>query len=282
MGDRRTIKERDNELDRLFALSSEQFIKARNELVAKLKASGDQKRALQVKALSKPTVAVWAINQLVRLQPEKLAALLQAGDSLRATQARALRSKDSQVELLRTAAQSERQALGELIRGAEEILANAGHPRSASLLGRIESTLHAIATGNGAERELLRAGHLDRELQAVGFPSPAGRVPIAQSSSHAAGQTAPRPAGEELQELRAEVRRAQREEAALSAALSKSERVAHRLRLRAEQAEEAATQVRRESATAQQAVAAAREALADAKRRLERSNAALAAATSKQ
>jgi len=282
MADRRTIKERDSELDRLFALSAEQFTNARNELVSKLKASGDQKRAAQVKALSKPTVAVWAINQLARLQPEKLAALLEAGERLRATQARDLRSKDSQVELLRGAVQSERQALGDLIRAAEEILANAGHPRSASLLGRIESTLHAIATGNSAERELLRAGHLDRELQAVGFPSAAGGVPTAPSSSHAAGQTAPRPAGEELQQLRAEVRRAQREERALSAALSKSEHVAQRLRLRAEQAEEAATQARRESATAQQAVGAAREALADAKRRLERSNAALAAATGKQ
>ena len=282
MADRRAVKERDSELDRLFALSPEQFTNARNELVAKLTASRDQERASQVKALSKPTLAVWAINQLARLQPEKLAALLQAGERLRATQARALRSKDSQVELLRTAAQSERQALGELIRAAEDILAHAGHPRSASLLGRIESTLHASATGNGAERELLRAGHLDRELQAVGFPSATGGVPTAPLLSHAAGQQAPRPAREELKRLRTEARRAQREEGARSAALRKSEQLAQRLRLRAEQAEEAATQARRESATAQQAVAAAREALADAKRRLERSNAALAAVTGKQ
>src|SRR5215471_15188760 len=120
----------DTYLDQLFETAPEDFIATRNELVAKLNAIGERKVASELKALGKPTVPVWAINRLARREPDKVAALLDAANQLRSTQ---------------------------------EVLREANRADTPGLLGRVESTLHAHAVGNPADRELLRRGRLSRE-----------------------------------------------------------------------------------------------------------------------
>src|SRR5947207_15901983 len=70
----------DREIDKLYGLSPEEFTAARDGLAKELKAAGDQSGATSVKALRRPTVAAWAVNQVVRREPKGADGLLEAGD----------------------------------------------------------------------------------------------------------------------------------------------------------------------------------------------------------
>jgi hypothetical protein len=80
----------DREIDRLFGLPLEEFTSSRNALARQLKKDGDEEAAEQVAALAKPSVPVWAINQLARPEKAKMRAFLDAGAKLRKAQERAL------------------------------------------------------------------------------------------------------------------------------------------------------------------------------------------------
>jgi hypothetical protein len=73
----------DKELDRLFALPLDEFTAARNAAVKRLKETGDDEAAEQVGALTKPSVPVWAINQLARKEKAAVRGLLEAAAKLR-------------------------------------------------------------------------------------------------------------------------------------------------------------------------------------------------------
>src|SRR4051812_44776528 len=53
-------------VDDLFALDPSEFTAARDRLVAELREAGDKGAAAEVKALRRPTVTAWALNQLAR------------------------------------------------------------------------------------------------------------------------------------------------------------------------------------------------------------------------
>jgi len=54
----------EDEIDALFKLPLGEFTPARNALAARLKKAGEQAEADAVKALPKPSVAAWVVNQL--------------------------------------------------------------------------------------------------------------------------------------------------------------------------------------------------------------------------
>ena len=54
----------DDELDALFKLPLAEFTGARNTLAAQLKQGGRRDEADFVKALAKPSISAWAVNQL--------------------------------------------------------------------------------------------------------------------------------------------------------------------------------------------------------------------------
>jgi hypothetical protein len=54
----------ERELDALYQLPLDQFTSARDELAKRLRTDGQAEQAEQVKALRKPTVAVWLVNRL--------------------------------------------------------------------------------------------------------------------------------------------------------------------------------------------------------------------------
>src|SRR5207249_4123605 len=76
------------------------FTGARNDLARRLKQAGQVEAAAGVKQLRKPTVPLWAVNQLARRHPDDVRALLDAGERLRVAQQAALRGE---TEELRTA-----------------------------------------------------------------------------------------------------------------------------------------------------------------------------------
>jgi len=82
----RRCAELEAELDDLYAALPESFIRARNDLTQRLKQAGQIDGAARVKQLRKPTVPVWAVNQLAGALSDEVRALLEAGERLRVAQ----------------------------------------------------------------------------------------------------------------------------------------------------------------------------------------------------
>jgi DNA repair exonuclease SbcCD ATPase subunit len=165
----------DRQIDGLFGLPLEDFTAARNELAKRLAKDGDRERADEVRALAKPSVPVWTINQLARREKPLVRALLDAAAKLRRGQERALGGGGS--DALRSAQSQEREALRALTQRAGELLREAGRPAGQAVLERISRTLGAAAVTEDA-RDALKAGRLTSELEMSGFESLAGLAPV--------------------------------------------------------------------------------------------------------
>ncbi len=154
-------------IDELYAAPLGDFVARRSERARSLRQGGDREAAAEVKALRKPSVSAWAVNQLVRREERRLAALLAAGNELRAAQLGLLEGGSQ--EALAQASAAEREALGRLTDAARGILEEAGESTSGTTLERIRETLHAAAVDDDVA-ELVRAGRLEKEQQAPSFP----------------------------------------------------------------------------------------------------------------
>jgi len=151
--------------DRLFDLPLESFTEARNELAAELKRGGRGDEAEAVRALRKPSVAAWAVNQLARRHARELDSFLDAAERLRKAQ---LGGGD-----VREAIRNEREAL-------ERLIGIAGEYASGTQLPRVRQTLEAAAVDEDAASHV-RAGRLERELEPGGFGTLVAREPGARA-----------------------------------------------------------------------------------------------------
>ena len=70
----------ENEVDALFRLPLAEFTGARNALAAQLKKRGRGEDAARVKALGKPSIAAWAVNQLYWNHREEFDQLIASGE----------------------------------------------------------------------------------------------------------------------------------------------------------------------------------------------------------
>ena len=154
----------DHELDELYGLPLEDWTRARNDLAARLKKAHQSEDADAVRALRKPSVVAWAVNQLARREERAMRDLLAAGDRLRSVQEDALRGRGGATEVSRATA-AERDAVRRLVSAARELLADRAAPAT---LDRIAQTLRSAAVDPHA-RPLLERGRLDEELAGVGF-----------------------------------------------------------------------------------------------------------------
>ncbi|MEK8226438.1 hypothetical protein NKG05_10745 [Oerskovia sp. M15] len=76
-------------VDQLFALPLDEFVAARNAAAKQATAAGDSVGAARLRALTKPTVAAWVVNQVARSHAQQIDDLVALGDKLRAaTEAR--------------------------------------------------------------------------------------------------------------------------------------------------------------------------------------------------
>src|SRR4051795_1382837 len=103
-----------DDADNLYGLPLEQFVPQRDALAKRLRADKRREDAAEVKALRKPSVAAWAVNQAVRSQPKAARALWDAGDALIAAQEDLLSGRGD-AAALRAAAEDERSALDEVV-----------------------------------------------------------------------------------------------------------------------------------------------------------------------
>jgi hypothetical protein len=237
--------------DELYGLPPDEFTAARDALVKQLRADKERELANQVKALRKPTVAAWALNQLVRNRRKDVERLLAAGDELRAAQEELVASGDRSG--FQKAAAKERELVATLARDAAALAAEAGVGTSQGLEEKFVATLHAAALDEEVAAEL-GAGRVLRERQAVtGFggielgaaPSKPGpkraEKPAKPSKDNAAKrkrqQAEEAKARQELSAARLEERSAGRER---DAAAKAAARAADRLAKAEERAAEAA------------------------------------------
>jgi hypothetical protein len=182
--------------DELFGLPPEEFVAARDDLARRLRREGEPEAAKQVKALRRPPLSAWAVNQLARRPGEGLGPLLAAGERLRAAHQAALAGEGAAE--LRAAAKAERDAVAGLVRSAMELLGEAGHPTTDATRDRVASTLHAAAASPEAAAQV-GGGRLTADLDPSGFGAvpdgafeEAGTVAGRRSAGTTAGRAAAR------------------------------------------------------------------------------------------
>jgi hypothetical protein len=157
----------------LFKLPLDQFTAARNAAAARLKKNGHADEAAQVKALSKPPLSAWAVNQLFWRHPKELEALLESGEEFRRAQAQQLAGKHGD---LRGTLDARRQALTTLSRLAADILREGGHNPGPDIERRVTTTLEALAA-YGRQPGAPQAGYLTADIDPPGFEALAALVP---------------------------------------------------------------------------------------------------------
>jgi hypothetical protein len=231
------------EVDRLFTLPLEEFTAARNELAKRLKQEGEAEEAERVRALAKPSVAVWTVNQLARREPEEVRSLLNLASRLRSAQERSLKGERAADEL-RAAQAEEREVIRTLTQRAGDILREADRPASGTTLEKVSSLLRAAAVADAAS---LREGRLRGDVEVSGFDAFAG-LDLPKGRKKSAG------AGDDLSARRTQKRQAAQRRKALekqlrdlSARAEAAEREAELAREAVDQAEAVAEERRREA-----------------------------------
>ena len=175
--------------DELYALPPADFTRERDERAKALRKEGQRDEADAVKALRKPTVAAWALNQLARRRAKDVERLVAAGEELRAAQEELLAGGDRKA--FQSAAAKEREHVAKLAGEATELVAEAGERASPALQEKISETLHAAALDEDTAEEL-RAGRLVREREAIGgFGGVTAAPPARGRGRKAAGDGAP-------------------------------------------------------------------------------------------
>jgi hypothetical protein len=151
--------------EELYGLPPGEFTRARDERAKLLRKDGEREAADAVKALRKPTVTAWALNQLAREQARDVERLLSAGERLRSAQQELLAGGDRAA--FQKAAAAERELVAGLAADALPLAREQGERPGAGLEDRLAATLHAAALDDETA-EQLRAGRLTREREAIG------------------------------------------------------------------------------------------------------------------
>jgi hypothetical protein len=285
----------DDAVDRLYGLPRDAFIGERDALARELRGAKRRDEAAAVKALPKPTVAAWAVNQAVRSQPRSARELWEAGDALAGVQEAILAGKGSGADL-RTAGERERAAVEPLVDAARGLLSSSGGDLSEATIERVRETLHAAAIDSEA-REEVAAGRATRErtprglfgAEAVPSPPRRAKAPADEAAPKGRGKAAKAAEGEAASKGRGRAAKAAEGEAAPKgrgraakasgredAAARKREREAEAAREREEAA--ARKREREEAAARERARKAAGDRVTRAERALAQAEAQSAAA----
>jgi hypothetical protein len=259
--------------DELFGLPPEEFVAARDDLARRLRREGQAEAARQVKALRRPPLSAWAVNQLARGHTEQLGALLAAGERLRAAHEAAVAGEGAAE--LRAAAKAEREAVAGLVRSAMGLLGEAGHPATDATRDRVAATLHA-ASASPEAAGLVGSGRLTADLDPSGF----GAVPEAAfAAPDRPKQKAPKTHGKDGDRGAAEKEDLAARRARRAAAVAARDDARKRARLAADQAVLATRHAERLGRLADQAEREANRARATATAAIEAASAARERAT---
>jgi hypothetical protein len=156
----------ESSIDRLYQGPLAEFVSARTALartLAKTPGGGDD--AKHVKALQKPAVVAWSVNQVYWHARPVYDRLIKSGAALRAAQISALGGRAAD---LRGAADAHRKALAAAVKEAQRLAASAGvNPNPDPLTQTLEALSLATKAGEAA-------GRLTQPVQPAGFEALAG------------------------------------------------------------------------------------------------------------
>ena len=154
----------DAKIDELYRLPLASSPRARNAL-AKTLSKDDAKL---IKALEKPTVVPWAVNQVYWRARATYDRLMKSGEKLRAAQIAALEGRAADV---RAASEAHRRAISEAVAEAERLAAASGAKPGADALARTFESLSLATSAPG------QPGRLTDALQPAGFEALLGVTP---------------------------------------------------------------------------------------------------------
>lgn len=261
-----------SEVDALFKLPLADFTAARNALSAQLKKAGQQQEAADVKALTKPSVSAWAVNQLYWQHRKLFERLLHAGENLRRAQLQGASTREPN--------DARRAVVAELTGLAQALLRDGDYGATRDILRRVTTTLDALASFHGLPNAPT-AGRLTDDVEPPGFDAipglmtPAAKPPrrteqaaVATQRDEgngkrllAAGKAAVREAERALDRARKSAERAATESDAAAARTKALEaqrvQLERKLDLAAKAAAEAAERARKAAAGASVATSAA-------------------------
>ena len=177
-------REIESAIDALHQGSLEAFTADRNALAAELRKGGNRVAADRVKALAKPSVTAWAVNQVWWTNRPAFEAMLEAGARLK--NAHLTWSDGGQTDV-RAAAEERRQAVRTVVDAA---VAELGDPKTVApdMHYRISGTVEALASGalSGAT-----PGRLSKDLQASGLEGLGALAAAAAAVPPRAGSKSP-------------------------------------------------------------------------------------------
>ena len=156
----------EGEVDALFKLPLAEFIGARNDLAKRLKRDGHADDANFVKALDKPSVSAWAVNQLRWNHPEAFDQLLAADRRFR--QAQTSHTAGHTATKIADMREARREALSHLTELATSLLRDAGHNPTPDTILRISTTLEAVSA-RASLSDGPTPGRLTRDVAPPGF-----------------------------------------------------------------------------------------------------------------
>ena len=168
----------EDDVDVLYSLPLAEFTAARNTLAGRLKKEGRGNEADFVKALGKPSVTAWAVNQLYWKHREAFNRLIATGDRFR--QAQTSRSAKKVAEM-RGALDTRREALSHVSELATALLREAGHNPTPDTMFRVTTTLQALSV-YASIPDGPRPGRLTQDVDPPGFESLTSLIPSSSVS----------------------------------------------------------------------------------------------------
>jgi hypothetical protein len=146
-----------------------------------------------VKALAKPTVSAWAVNQLYWKHRDSFDRLISAGQ----------RFREAQVSEMRRRGDERREALEDLVRRASAVLSDSGHSASPDAIRRISTTLEAMSV-YALLPDAPSPGRLTADVDPPGFDALAALMPATAPTASTARTEAPAEDTRKLEEARQE------------------------------------------------------------------------------
>ena len=174
-------KTEEDDIDALFQLTPPEFVTARNALATQLKKAGQNDVARRVKALPKPSISAWTVNQLYWKHRAAFEKLLANGERFRQAQVSRLAGKGTDIHKLLNERREELSAMSRL---AAQILQRSSGAAPSGVMRRITATLEALSA-YGTLAGAPSAGRLVEDVDPPGFDALAALVPRVGDDSRA-------------------------------------------------------------------------------------------------
>ena len=246
---------RDDDIAALFQAPLDEFTAARNALA---KASG--KNAGEIRALTKPPLAAWAVNQLFWRDRRTWDALVDAAENFRRANKAVIAGRSGDV---RAAGTAHDEAVRDALKKTLEILEQSGHATTDATRQAVLNTLRALPADEPP-------GRLTKVLQPGGFEMLSGLSVAAAPKKASTGTKVPKTAStESLHKSKADAKaltRARETAAAADRALKDAEQAARRHEFEIARATRDAERAARDVEQAKGALQEAETALAAAER----------------